>query len=185
MGWYGDDDSPRFRAVIEDAENPYLKTKGKGFWKNMRGTTVFFGKDYVSCVLHGTEIFHYDMVTEVITLRTGGWFTPTTFRRINQCAEYFDLDFRASKESRHGKRSFSLIDVHWIHPALRYESAGEYNSKPWAVRPGYYWEDTCRVDTSKPTYSHVLKFRLVFKNLKAEEVDWRPTDTMPEDYYAY
>jgi hypothetical protein len=44
-------------------------------------------------IYHGTKVFSFNPETGAVTLDTGGWFTATTKRRMNQAAAAFGLDF--------------------------------------------------------------------------------------------
>ena len=182
------------RCVVKDKNNPYAKNLDRIYWKNCKETTVYFDEDTVSVQLWSTTVFEYNFKTEVITLRTGGWFTPTTFRRINQAAEYFDLGFRASKESK--CKTHDLICLHWIDgvykdgeyfPIYNFISAGDYKPTDWDFfqKHGFFLENYT-YGTAHRKGDHVLKFKLELKELpEIPGPDWRPTETIPEDYYAF
>lgn len=61
----------------------------KQFWKTGRSTLVFDNDDYVECYYHSTCVFRWDKKTDIVTLKTGGYFTSTTKTRINQCSAYW------------------------------------------------------------------------------------------------
>ncbi len=41
--------------------------------------------------LHQTDVFILDYKDKTLTLNTGGWHTPTTFRRMNEACETFGV----------------------------------------------------------------------------------------------
>lgn len=55
-------------------------------------TTVTRGKNSVAVRYHATQVVYAD--ENCIILDTGGWFTPTTKRRMNEASEEFGLGYR-------------------------------------------------------------------------------------------
>lgn len=58
-----------------------------------------------SVTYHQTRVAHYDRSEGVITLDTGGWFTATTKRRMNQALEHWGFGYMwvHGRESARGR----------------------------------------------------------------------------------
>jgi len=63
-----------------------------GFTGHEVATQVVYG-DGGSVIYRGTKVFSFNPETGAVALDTGGWFTSTTKRRMNQAAAAFGLDF--------------------------------------------------------------------------------------------
>lgn len=48
-------------------------------------TTIAHADGLTTCTLYGTIIAVHDHKSQTVKLNTGGYNTPTTFRRMNQC----------------------------------------------------------------------------------------------------
>ena len=49
---------------------------------------------------HNTEVFILDLKNNTITLDTGGWFTVTTKRRMNEAARAFGIQLTVFQQSK-------------------------------------------------------------------------------------
>ena len=67
--------------------------------KDKVATKVRHTAKTISVTYHDTEIVKVEFGKQ-ITLRSGGWETATTKRRMNQAAAEFDLDFQVWQELR-------------------------------------------------------------------------------------
>lgn len=54
-------------------------------------TTIADDGDVVRVTLHRTVIFTMDRKARTVTLWTGGWCTPTTMRRMNECLCHYGV----------------------------------------------------------------------------------------------
>ena len=52
--------------------------------KDKPNTYVYYNNSYHSFVLHNTTIVRYNPFTSKVILNTGGWYTVTTKRRMNE-----------------------------------------------------------------------------------------------------
>ena len=69
-------------------------------------TTGFTGHETATTVTADRVTYHQTEVVDVsnlpwVTLRTGGWKSVTTKRRMNQAAEHFSLPFRVFQSDHH------------------------------------------------------------------------------------
>ena len=62
-------------------------------------TTISQHGDNVVVRLHSTDVVTFDTRGNVI-LRTGGYYTSTTKRRMNEASEHFGLGFRVIQRSK-------------------------------------------------------------------------------------
>ncbi len=62
-------------------------------------TTVTRANGVLVVRYHSTDIVTYDEKTTRVTLRTGGYDTVTTRRRMNQAAQQFGLGFQVVRRS--------------------------------------------------------------------------------------
>ena len=61
--------------------------------------TVENGERIVRCTLHKTVIATHNQTCGTVHLHTGGWNTPTTTRRMNECLNAWGFWQRVSKSS--------------------------------------------------------------------------------------
>ena len=60
-------------------------------------TAVMVNGDDLSVILHSTEVVK--RVSGVITLKTGGWFTPTTKTRMQQASRQYGLGYNVFQKA--------------------------------------------------------------------------------------
>lgn len=60
-------------------------------------TTIATAGDLVVVTYHATQIVAFDRLN--VTLRTGGWDTVTTRRKMNQTARHFGLGFAVFRDA--------------------------------------------------------------------------------------
>ena len=81
---------------------------------NKKIATKVYSKTIVK--YHDTEIVSFDDKT--ITLDSGGWFTPTTKKRMNQTASQFGLDFHVYQDDSQWFVNFSNGTVASYHDGM-------------------------------------------------------------------
>jgi hypothetical protein len=65
----------------------------------------------VSCILHQTVIAVYDPIHNSAELNTGGYDTPTTIRRMNECLVHWGFNTTVNKAT------FKKSDTHTVMKA--------------------------------------------------------------------
>ena len=161
------------RCVIKDKNNPYVKNLDRSYWANMKETTVYLMKEEVQVELYETIIFRFNTETNLIDLETGGWNSPLTLKRINQCLKYFLNGYIHAYYTRRGKEE---RDTYTFGGERSYSSRKSYEQDVNASSDKLELEDI-----NKGT--NYVSFRFVIP--PAADIDWRPGETIPEDYYAY
>lgn len=68
--------------------------------RKKKATTVSAGATVNVVRLYSTDVVTHDLSTGKITLRTGGWTTTTTVRRMNQYAEQFGVPYHVHIKNR-------------------------------------------------------------------------------------
>lgn len=94
--------------------NELLKKLGQHFKSKVK-TTVFIEDKKIKLVYHNTMVVDFDTTNGVVGLRTGGWYTRTTQRRINDFLEIIEYDTRIINKNGMwfvtGKHNFK-VDYH-------------------------------------------------------------------------
>ncbi len=62
--------------------------------KRKPNTKIFDYGDRLDVQLHETVVFSLDKEARTLRLKTGGWHTQTTFRRINECLQALNVNVR-------------------------------------------------------------------------------------------
>lgn len=74
-------------------------------------TTVTVEEGRTICTLYKTRIATFDPATDSVTLDTGGYDTPTTFRRMNECLRAWGFIDGARGSRFIGKGDFRTSNV--------------------------------------------------------------------------
>lgn len=74
-------------------------------------TTIAAEEGRTRVTYHSTVVVEFDR--ETIILRTGGWDTVTTRRKMNQAANQFGLDYGVFRE---GGESYVRVPTGWFAP---------------------------------------------------------------------
>jgi len=87
---------------------PLMIQKGGGIRRN--NTTIHDIDGIVVVTLHNTRIFTYNRKTCTAVLNTGGWNTPTTIRRMNECLHEYGFHNRVCKADFTDRTSLAITE---------------------------------------------------------------------------
>lgn len=73
-------------------------------------TTIVDNADKVVVTLYNTVIFEWDRKNTHCHVSTGGYNTPTTIRRINECLKFYDFAQRVCKADFKNRNSFVILN---------------------------------------------------------------------------
>ena len=66
--------------------------------KNLIATNIVTHDNKITMYYHNTAVAQWDTAQKDVTLYTGGWFTPTTKKRMNQFSDMFNLGFQVFQD---------------------------------------------------------------------------------------